>query len=68
MMIIDQHSDKCCSTADFECHAAGSREGTEIQQFMYRDAKNVEREMCYSTGKKSIKGLKKNLEAILGNN
>jgi len=47
IIIIDQHSDKCCSTTDFECHAAGSREGTEIQQFtrMYRDTTNVESEM-----------------------
>jgi len=35
---------------------------------MYRDTTNVEREIYDSTGKNSIKGLKKNLETLLGNN
>jgi hypothetical protein len=61
IIIIDQHSDKRGSITDHEYHAIGSREGTERRQFMYRDKTNVEHEMCDSTGKNTIKGLKINL-------
>jgi hypothetical protein len=68
IIIIEQHSDKRGSTSDHQYHAAGSREGTERQQLMYRDTTNVEHEMYDSTGKISIKCLEKNLEAVLGSN
>jgi hypothetical protein len=44
------HADSCGNTRGQKCHAKGSREETKIQEFMWRDTTNVEREMCDYVG------------------
>jgi hypothetical protein len=57
------HTDRCGNTSGQKCHAKGSREGINIQQFMYGDATNVEHEMYDYIGnnwshRNSNKGIK----------
>jgi hypothetical protein len=65
------HTDRCGDTSGQKCHTKGSRKETKIQEFMYRNATNVEHEMYDYTvviGATRIvpRGLRKNLEAIPG--
>jgi hypothetical protein len=65
------HTDRCVNTSGQKCHTKGSRKETKIQEFMYRDTKNVEHEFMIIPviiGATTIvrRGLRKNLEAIPG--
>jgi len=62
------HTDRCGNTRGRKCRAKGSGK-KQIQEFMYRDTKNVEHEMHDITGnnwshRNSNKRLTKNLEGI----
>jgi hypothetical protein len=59
------HIDRCGNTSRQKCHTKGSRKGTNIQAFVYRDTTNVECEMYDYIGnnwshQRVTKGLKKN--------
>jgi hypothetical protein len=43
----NMHTGKYGNTSGQKCHTKGSRKETERQEFMYRDAANVEHGMCY---------------------
>jgi hypothetical protein len=42
--------DGAINTSGHNCHAKGSRKGTKIQEFMYRDTTNVEHDVHGCTG------------------
>ena len=46
----NMHTDRCGNTRRQKCCAKGSGKEVKIQQFMYRDAANVEPEMYDCTG------------------
>jgi hypothetical protein len=39
------HADRCDNTSGEKCHEKGSGKEIEMQEFMYRDKRNVEQEM-----------------------
>ena len=43
------HTDRCGNTRRQKYRVKGSRKEVKIQEFKYRDATNVEPEMCYCT-------------------
>ena len=63
------HTDRCGNTRRQKCCAKGSGKEVKIQEFVYRDATNVEHEIYDYTNnnwsqRNSNKSLKANLEAI----
>ena len=46
----NKHSDRCGNTCGQKCCAKGSRKEVKIQEFMYRDTRNMEPEMYDYTG------------------
>jgi len=65
------HTDRCGNTCRQKCCAKGSGKEVKIQEFVYRDATNVETEMYDCTSNNlshwnSNEKLKKNLETIPG--
>jgi hypothetical protein len=67
----NMHTDRCGNTGRQKCCTKGSRKEVKIQEFMYRDTTNVEREMYNYTSNKwshwnSNENLRKNLETIPG--
>ena len=45
IIIKNKHTDRCGNTHREECRAKGSGKEGKIQEFMYRDTTNVDREM-----------------------
>jgi len=65
------HTDRFGNTRREKCCAKGSGKEVKIQEFMYRDTRNVEPEMYDYTSKFGATGivtrnLRKNLEAVPG--
>ena len=65
------YTDRCGNTCEQKCRAKGSMKEAKIQEFVYRDTKNVEHEMYDYTGRRWSHGngnktLKKVLKAIPG--
>jgi len=65
------HTDRCGNTRRHKCCGKGSGKEVKIQEFMYRDKANVEREMQIipviigATGRVT-RSLRKNLESVPG--
>ena len=65
----NKHTDRCGNTSRQKCCAKGSGKEVKIQEFMYRDTRNVEPEMYGCTSNNwshwnSMRSLKKNLETV----
>jgi len=60
------HNDICGNTRRQKCCAKGSGKEVKIQEFVYRDATNVELEMHDCTTGIVTRSLRKNLEAVPG--